>query len=123
MGHIVAAFTVDARAGVIRTTIPDAGTLSIKNSSESTLSPKAAAYVSAAKSDLKSSIDGTDSTPVGGPAEVDKVQYTYACYRLWSDCSITCLYGLTNGWWSACSCDYPAAECPTNPWRTALHYN
>lgn len=120
-GSIVAAFTIED--GTIRTTIPESGVLPILNSGEGTLSPWAAAYVDAAKADLKASVDSTDSIPVGGPGGVDKVQYTYACYQLYSDCSITCLYGLTNGWWNACSCDQPAVECPTNPWRMALHYN
>jgi hypothetical protein len=122
-GSVIAELTIDGQAGVIRTTIPDAGMLSIKNSAESTLSQEAAAYVDAAKADLDASIDATDSIPAGGNDEVDKVQYTYACYQLYSDCSITCLYGLTHGWWNACSCDQPAVECPTNPWRMALHYN
>ncbi|MEO7034328.1 MAG: hypothetical protein ABI548_10565 [Polyangiaceae bacterium] len=122
-GQVIAAISVDAKAGLIRTTIPDVGTRSIKNPSESTLSQRAAEFADAAKADLKSSVEGADSIPVGGAGEVDKSYLTYACYQYYSDCSSMCLYQEYYGYWHACECDYPAPECPTNPWRLALRYN
>jgi hypothetical protein len=122
-GSVIAAITVDVKAGLLRTTVPDVGTRSINNPIESTLSQKAAEFADAAKADLKASAEGADSVPVGGSSEVEKSYSTYACYQFYSDCSSMCLYQEYYGYWHACECDYPAAECPTNPWRLALRYN
>jgi hypothetical protein len=123
LGSVIAAITVDAEAGVIRTTVPDVGMRSINNPLESTLSPKATQFADAAKADLKASIEGTDSIPVGGSSEVQKSYWTWACYQVYQDCSSMCLYQLYYGFWHACECDTPAAECPTSPWIWALRYN
>ncbi|MET0790747.1 MAG: hypothetical protein ABW061_04440, partial [Polyangiaceae bacterium] len=87
-GAVIAAITVDSEAGLIRTTIPDVGTRSIKNPSESTLSKRVTEFADAAKLDLKTAADGADSAPVGAPGEtVDKAYWTYACYWIYQDCS------------------------------------
>ncbi len=122
-GSVVVAFTVDVDAGLIRTTVPDAGTRSIRNPAESTLSQATTELVDAAEADLRASIDNNDSMPVGDSSDLDKAYLTYACYQYYADCSNMCLYQLYYGYWHACECDYPAAECPTNPWRIALRYN
>ena len=122
-GSIITAITVDVEAGRIRTTAPDVGTRSIKNPSDSTLSPKATAFADAAKADLKAAVENSDNVPVGGASGVEKAYWTYACYQIYQDCSSKCLYQLYYGYWHACECDYPAAECPTSPYIWALRYN
>src|SRR6188768_1952129 len=86
-GSIITAITVDVEAGRIRTTAPDVGTRSIKNPSDSTLSPKATAFADAAKADLKAAVENSDNVPVGGASGVEKAYWTYACYQIYQDCS------------------------------------
>jgi hypothetical protein len=122
-GNVVAEFTVDEEAGVIRTTVPSLGTYFILAPNESDLLPETFEYIEAVKADFKEALDSANNAPVGGGSDVNKAEWTYACYQIYSDCSIQCLYGQVYGWWRNCYCQYPASECPNNPWRIGLRYN
>jgi hypothetical protein len=119
---LVAEFVIDSEAGTIESTLPDAGVRSLQDASISTLSARSAAYLDALRTDLELTLDSSSGVPADKELQNKATYRTYACYRYFADCRVVSTYGTLYGWWRGSECYYPAAECPTNPWRTALRY-